>query len=68
MFCGWGGSANYFATKYKVQVVGITISKSQYDYACAHNSFKLSKFIQCDYREHFWNQNDAVYSIVCLNM
>ena len=60
--CGWGGSANYFATKYKVQVVGITISKSQYDYACAHNSDKLTKFIQCDYREHK-EKYDAVYSI-----
>ena len=60
--CGWGGSAAYFAKKYKVQVVGITISKSQYDYACAHNSSKLTQFIYCDYREHK-EKYDAVYSI-----
>lgn len=31
--CGWGGLAKYAAEKYGVEVVGITISKQQYDYA-----------------------------------
>lgn len=30
--CGWGGLAKYAAEKYKVNVVGITISKEQCDY------------------------------------
>jgi cyclopropane-fatty-acyl-phospholipid synthase len=31
--CGFGGMAKYAAEKYGAQVVGITISKQQYDYA-----------------------------------
>lgn len=31
--CGWGGFAKYAAEKYKVQVVGITLSENQADYA-----------------------------------
>jgi cyclopropane-fatty-acyl-phospholipid synthase len=31
--CGWGGFAKYAATHYGVQVVGITISEQQYQYA-----------------------------------
>lgn len=31
--CGWGGFAEYAARKYGVSVVGITISKNQYEYA-----------------------------------
>ena len=60
--CGWGGSAAYFAKKYRVQVVGITNSKEQYNYAQAHNSSELTQFIYCDYREHK-EKYDAIYSI-----
>ncbi|MBU4069970.1 MAG: cyclopropane fatty acyl phospholipid synthase [Nanoarchaeota archaeon] len=31
--CGWGGFAKYAAEKYKVEVVGITISKKQEEFA-----------------------------------
>lgn len=31
--CGWGGLAKYAAEKYGVDVVGVTISKQQYEYA-----------------------------------
>ncbi len=31
--CGWGGLAKYAAEKYGVTVVGVTISKEQYEYA-----------------------------------
>ncbi len=31
--CGWGGTARYMAEKYDVEVVGITISKAQAEYA-----------------------------------
>lgn len=31
--CGWGGLARYLAENYAVNVVGITISQQQYDYA-----------------------------------
>lgn len=31
--CGWGGLAKYAAEKYQVEVVGVTISKDQYEYA-----------------------------------
>ena len=60
--CGWGGSAAYFSEKYKVQVVGITISEKQYKYAVKNNSNELVSFILCDYRTHC-NQYDAIYSI-----
>lgn len=31
--CGWGGFSKYAAEKYQVSVLGVTISKRQYDYA-----------------------------------
>lgn len=31
--CGWGGMAKYAAEHYGVEVVGVTISKQQYEYA-----------------------------------
>lgn len=30
--CGWGGLALYMREKYNVEVVGLTVSKNQYDY------------------------------------
>lgn len=36
--CGWGGLAKHMATKYGSEVVGITISRRQYDYAVEHCS------------------------------
>lgn len=31
--CGWGGMAKYAAEKYGIEVVGVTISQQQYEYA-----------------------------------
>jgi cyclopropane-fatty-acyl-phospholipid synthase len=31
--CGWGGLAKFAAERYNVEVVGVTISKQQYEYA-----------------------------------
>lgn len=34
--CGWGGLAKYAAEQYGVSVVGVTISKQQWEYAKSH--------------------------------
>lgn len=36
--CGWGGLAKHMAEKYGSEVVGITISRQQHDYAAHHCS------------------------------
>lgn len=63
--CGWGYACHYFNTKYGVEVVGITISVEQYNYAC-ENYLNVTYHLK-DYRclpnlekiESF----DAIYSI-----
>ena len=63
--CGWGYACHYFNTKYGVEVVGITISEEQYEYAC--KNYSNVKYHLEDYRylpkleqpESF----DAIYSI-----
>lgn len=60
--CGWGGFAKYAAENYHVEVVGITISKQQYDYA-KENCKGLSVEIRLqDYRE-LSGQFDHVVSL-----
>jgi len=49
--CGYGTLAYYLATKYKVSVVGNTISKEQVKYAEELTEGVSCKFILCDYRE-----------------
>ena len=49
--CGWGGLARYAARHYGCQVVGITISRAQFDYAqrwCRGLDVEIQL---CDYRD-----------------
>jgi cyclopropane-fatty-acyl-phospholipid synthase len=49
--CGWGGFAKYAAEHYEVNVVGVTLSVPQADYArrlCAHLPVDIQV---CDYRD-----------------
>nr|QBK91817.1 MAG: mycolic acid cyclopropane synthetase [Pithovirus LCPAC304] len=48
--CGWGGFAKYAADTYSVQVIGITISNNQLQYARNHNKTDLTTFHFMDYR------------------
>ncbi len=73
--CGWGGFAEYAATNYQVEVLGITISKEQLKYAIEHNIVESdreengsTKFEFMDYRnlldhEKYEKYFDAVVSI-----
>ena len=50
--CGWGGLANYLATKYGVKVVGINLSTEQLKYAEEkYGKNKNVKFILGDFSE-----------------
>jgi cyclopropane-fatty-acyl-phospholipid synthase len=61
--CGWGGLARYAATNYGCQVVGVTISKEQFEYA-KHWCRGLDIEIQLrDYREKITGQFDRAVSI-----
>jgi len=51
MGCGWGGFANFAAEKYKVNVVGITISEQQAAYARKINRDLPVEIIVKDYRD-----------------
>jgi cyclopropane-fatty-acyl-phospholipid synthase len=60
--CGWGGLARYAARHYDCQVVGITISREQFDYA-QRSCRGLNVEIQLlDYRE-VTGQFDRVVSV-----
>jgi cyclopropane-fatty-acyl-phospholipid synthase len=61
--CGWGGLARYAALNYGCQVVGITISREQFDYArrwCRGLDVQIQ--LQ-DYRETITGRFDRVVSI-----
>lgn len=49
--CGWGGLAAYAAQHYDVEVVGITISQEQYEYAKTYNKNAAIDFRLQDYRD-----------------
>jgi cyclopropane-fatty-acyl-phospholipid synthase len=49
--CGFGAFAKYAATNYGVQVLGITVSKEQYDYAQEHCANLPIEIRLQDYRE-----------------
>ena len=60
--CGWGGALNYFAKKYGVSGVGITVSRDQCETAqnlCAGQPIEIRRQ---DYRE-LDERFDRVYSI-----
>lgn len=60
--CGWGGAAIYAAEKYGVEVVGITVSKRQADYASSRAGSLPVNFLMTDYRD-FHDAFDRIYSI-----
>lgn len=61
--CGWGGLARYAARNYGCQVVGITISREQFDYAQRWCS-GLDVDIQLrDYRETISGRFDRIISV-----
>lgn len=64
--CGWGGMALFLAREFDVTVTGLTLSKEQYDLACARaEEAGLSdrvRFFLRDYREQD-GQFDRIVSI-----
>jgi Cyclopropane fatty acid synthase and related methyltransferases len=61
--CGWGGLARYAARQYGCQVVGITISREQFQYAqpwCRGLDVEIQLR---DYREKVTGQFDRVVSV-----
>lgn len=60
--CGWGGTARYAAEKYGVQVLGITVSEAQAEFAREHcRDLPVEIRIQ-DYRE-IKGRFDRIYSL-----
>jgi cyclopropane-fatty-acyl-phospholipid synthase len=49
--CGWGGTAEYLARRYGCEVVGITVSQRQVEYAQAHTSDLPVEIRYQDYRK-----------------
>jgi cyclopropane-fatty-acyl-phospholipid synthase len=60
--CGWGGAAIYAAENYGVEVVGITVSKHQAEFATKQAGSLPVRFVLADYRE-FDDTFDCIYSI-----
>ncbi len=60
--CGWGGAAKYAAEHYNTEVIGITVSNKQADFArklCGNLPVSIK---HCDYRE-LGETYDRIYSI-----
>jgi cyclopropane-fatty-acyl-phospholipid synthase len=60
--CGWGGAAIHAAENYGVEVVGITVSKQQADFATKRAGSLPVRFLLTDYRE-LSDRYDCIYSI-----
>jgi cyclopropane-fatty-acyl-phospholipid synthase len=61
--CGWGSLAKYAAEKYRVRVVGITVSKNQFAYAKRHVASKNVEVRLQDYRDLPSEKFDRIVSI-----
>ena len=62
--CGWGGACRFFAERYGVQVVGVTLSREQAKFAREHCAGHAVKILERDYRDLPPRETfDAVYSI-----
>jgi cyclopropane-fatty-acyl-phospholipid synthase len=61
--CGWGGLARYAARNYGCQVVGITISREQFDYAQRWCSGLDIEIQLRDYRETISGRFDRIVSV-----
>ena len=60
--CGWGGLAQYMATRYGVKVIGLTVSRKQVEYAQRHYCDPAIDIRFQDYRS-FNQRVDRVVSI-----
>ncbi len=61
--CGWGSLAQYAAEKYRVRVVGITVSKHQFAYAKRNAASKNVEIRLQDYRDLPAEKFDRIVSI-----
>ncbi len=64
--CGWGGLAYYMALNYDVQVVGLTISKQQENYAKEYCKDLPVKILLQDYRD--LNKDEKFDRVVSVGM
>ena len=60
--CGWGGALQYFAERYGISGVGVTISEDQHAAACQLTEGQPVEIRLQDYRE-LDEQFDSIYSI-----
>lgn len=61
--CGWGHLADHFATTYDVEVVGVTISKEQFEYCQQTYSSDQVRFELKDYRHITETEFDRIVSV-----
>lgn len=66
--CGWGALIIHAAKKYKVEALGITLSKNQYDYVRERIKEEgledRCRVLLADYRElNLWNSFDRIVSV-----
>jgi len=67
--CGYGGTSRYLAEKYQADIVGLTISQAQYDYARSQTPDRESpRFLLMNWEENELQDNslDGLVSIECL--
>ena len=60
--CGWGQIAKYIADKYKVNILGVSLSKEQINWANENNKSNRVTYKLMDYRD-VEGKFDRVYSI-----
>jgi cyclopropane-fatty-acyl-phospholipid synthase len=48
--CGWGALVEHAALRYGVEATGCTVSRAQYEYACAQRSSQV-RILEQDYRD-----------------
>lgn len=65
---GWGGLARFMVEHYRVRVVGVTISKEQYEYAKVHNASPEIDYRLCDYRQLGDDQRETFDRVVSVGM
>ncbi len=62
--CGWGGACRFFAERYGVEVVGVTLSREQAKLAREHCAGHAVRILHRDYRDLSSSETfDAAYSI-----
>ena len=61
--CGWGATARYAAENYGVKVIGLTLSKAQYEYAAARSDGNNALHFRLCGWEEFDEPVDRIVSI-----